>query len=133
MGVYGETIRVSSKLFARLRDDQAILAQSIQLRLETRPGTYGAHPEYGYPLAELVNAGLTADLFARIPGEVKANIEQDTDRIDSVSVAVVSESETPAGVAIALTIDVTPRAGPSFEFTLGVKGLTVEILTGRSA
>lgn len=132
MGLYGATIDITTPLFRRLRDDQTILAQSILMRLSTAPGTYWTHPEYGYPLAELVNEGMTPERAARIPYEIKDQIEQDTDRIESASVTIASAEQTPAGVRVAFVIDVTPRATGPFELVLGILDLTVEILTQRS-
>lgn len=133
MGALGETIDIGSKLFRRLRDDQAILAQAILMRLTTRRGTYWDDPEYGLLVADYLNAGLTPDTLARIPFEVQSELEKD-ERIERVEVRVdMATATAPAGARLRLTFLVTPATGGPFAFVLAVSELSVDILTTGKA
>jgi phage baseplate assembly protein W len=130
--VYGETIDIRSPFFARLTDDQQILSQAILMRLSTRRGTYWSDPGYGLSVQDLLAAGLTVDALARIPAEVRAQLEQD-ERIRAVSVAPRVETLGVGKVRLLLDLTVTPSRGPTFSRTVAVTDLTVELLTRGSA
>lgn len=128
MGVlYGQTVNVKSKLFRKLTDDEAILAQAAELRLGTKRGTYWTDPEYGLLCTDYVNEGVTRETLARIPNEVSAELEKD-ERIATATVAPTL-ARTESGAAILLAITIEPVAGPSFDMTLSVDGVSVSLLT----
>ena len=131
MGVYGETVDIGSKFFRKLTNDQKILEQAILMRLSTRRGLLWMDPEYGLPLADYVNEGLTQDTLAQIPSEVQAELEKD-ERISTVE-ANAKISTTSQGSKLGLDLKVTPNEGPEFQLTIGVSELTVELLTQGAA
>jgi phage baseplate assembly protein W len=129
MGIYGQTIDIRSRTFRRLSDDQRILVQAVITRLSTKPGTYWTDPAYGFPLSDLVNAGLTQDALARVPGQVKAQLEQD-ERFASVTVTASTRQLPNKSWVLVLDITITPARGPEFSFTLAASALSVDLLTG---
>jgi phage baseplate assembly protein W len=127
VGIYGETVDISSKFFRRLNNDQKILTQAIIMRLSTRRGLLWTDPEYGLPITNYVNEGLTQDSLARIPSEVQAELEKD-ERVATVAVGA-SVSTTSQGSKLVLDLKVTPNEGPEFQLVLAVSALTLELLT----
>ena len=129
MGIYGETVDIRSRTFRRLTDDQRILVQAVIMRLSTKPGTYWTDPAYGFPLSDLVNAGLTQDALARVPGQVKAQLELD-ERFASVAVEASTRQLANKSWVIVIEITFTPSRGPAFSFTVAASALSVDLLTG---
>jgi phage baseplate assembly protein W len=131
VGVYRETIDIRSPFFARLTDDQAILAQAVLMRLQTARGTLWTDPTYGLNVSDYVNADLTPDEVARLPLEVKAELEKE-ERIAAVTVAP-KFSRSSSGVKLYLDVRVTPSATKEFSMTLAVTDLSVELLLRGNA
>lgn len=127
MGVFGETIDVSSPFFKRLTDDKRILTQAIILRLSTRRGVYWASPDYGLDLTEYVNEHLTEDKLVALSTDIKSEIEKD----ERIATATVNLTMTGGlgSVAIIAEIGIEAADGESFSLTLSVNDLTVELLT----
>jgi phage baseplate assembly protein W len=128
--LYGTTINAGDPFMRELVDDQAILAQACELRLQTKRGTYWSDPEYGEAVTEYVNEHLTADSLARVPGRVQAELEKD-ERIASVDVEATLDGPVTAR-RIRLTIRITPLQGTSFAMVLLVSEVSVEVLTKGS-
>lgn len=115
MGIYGETINISSPLFRRLSDDAAILAQALDMRLDTKQGTYWDDPDYGLEVDDYINAGLTSDALAQVASAVKAECEKD-ERVAAAAVTPLIE-RTEGGYSLRPSIKVFPVSGGPFEFT----------------
>lgn len=111
---YGITIDVGSPVFRRLRDDEAVLAQALQMVLETRRGDDWTDPEYGLLVDDYLGDGLTADGIERVAGEIKATLERD-ERVRSVAVTP-NVRQTATGYELQPAINVFPRTGEPFEF-----------------
>lgn len=129
MGSYGETIDISSPFFARLADDDRILAQAVYMRLTTRRGTYFTAPDYGLAVTDYVLEGLTNDALERIPYEVKAQLELDERIAGATVTATKTPTEIRGGYALILDITIMKRKGTPLALTLGVSEVTVEVLT----
>lgn len=124
---FGESIDIRSQFFARLTGDQRILAQAVVMRLDTKKGTLWTAPDYGLSLADYVEQGITADALARIPGDVRAELEKD-ERIEGVIVAASTTKNPGGGYSLILDIRITPAGGASFSMTLAVDHLTIQLL-----
>lgn len=114
MGNYGETINIASPLFRRLSDDAAILAQALDMRLDTKPGTYWDDPDYGLEVDDYINAGLTPDAIEQIASAIKSECEKD-ERVSSAAVTPVVE-RTEGGYSLRHKIRVFPVSAGPFEF-----------------
>jgi phage baseplate assembly protein W len=132
VGRYGQTIDISSPFFARLENDQRILAQAVYRRLNTKKGSLWTDPTYGISVQDYVLAGLTTDALARIPAEVQAELEQD-ERIGSAAVTATRTRTEAGGYALELTITITPKTSGTFSLVLAVSELSVQILTREVA
>ena len=95
---YGETINIDSPLFRRLTGDEAILAQALEMRLDTRAGTFWDDPDYGLMVDDYINAGLTAEGIEGVAAAVKAECEKD-ERVSSAAVTPLVE-RTEGGVSL---------------------------------
>lgn len=115
MGEYGTTINVDSPAFRRLTGDEAVLAQAITLRVQTRRGTYWDDPDYGTLVDDYLGAGLTSDALALVAAELKAEVEKD-ERVSSAAV-IPSVIQTATGFTLAPSIKVFPLTGSPFDFT----------------
>lgn len=124
---FGESIDIRSQFFARLTGDQRILAQAVVMRLDTKKGTLWTAPDYGLSLADYVEQGITADALARIPGDVRAELEKD-ERIEGVVVSASTTKNPGGGYSLILDIRITPAGGASFSMTLAVDQLTIQLL-----
>lgn len=111
---YGETINIDSPLFRRLIGDEAVLAQALTMRLDTRRGTYWDDPDYGLMVDDLTNAGLTRDAVVSVAGAIKAECEKD-ERVSSAAVTPTVE-QTEGGLSIRPSIRVFPASGRPFDF-----------------
>jgi phage baseplate assembly protein W len=124
--LFGTTFDAADPFFRVLTDDQAILQQACLLRLQTARGTLWTDPEYGDAIAEILQDGLTAASFGRIPERVRAELEKD-ERIGSVGVAATIGG-APGSYAVILAITVRPATGPEFALTISVSSVSVEVL-----
>lgn len=131
MGAYGTTIDINDPFFRPLTDDRAILTQAIVMRLDTQRATYWTDPEYGLPVTNLLNEGLTDKRLARIPAEIAAELEKD-ERIAAVDVTTRIDGKSPS-LRIILALRVSPVEGDTFPLTLAISDLTVELLTKGAA
>jgi len=129
--LFGTTFDASDPFFGLLTDDQAILLQACVLRLQTQRGTLWTDPEYGDAIMEVLQDGLTAASFARIPERVRAELEKD-ERIASVDIAPTIGG-SPGAYSVRLDIQVRPLSGPTFPLTLEITAISVEVLTKGSA
>lgn len=125
---FGETLDITSPFFARLTGDQRVLAQAVRMRLDTKKGTLWTAPDYGLSLSDYVERGITADELARIPGDVRAELEKD-ERIDGVVVNASTTKTSSGGYSLILDIRITPSGGTEFSMTLAVDQLTIQLLT----
>lgn len=123
---YGETINIDDPLFRRLtRRD--VMAQAIVMRLSTERGTYWTDPAYGLAVIGYVNAGLTPEDIARIPAEVEAQLELDERVVNAAVEATITGPITAR--RIRLDIRIETDEDDTFELTLSVSELTVEVMT----
>lgn len=111
---YGQTININSPLFRTLSGDEAILAQALEMRLDTRAGTYWDDPDYGLMVDDYINAGLTADAVVAVAAAIKAECEKD-ERVSSAAVTPLVE-QTEGGYSIRPKIRVFPVLGGPFDF-----------------
>lgn len=123
MGVYGESIDISSPLFRRTVDDETILGQALEMRLDTRRGTYWDDPDYGLQVDDLLNAGLTPDAIVQYSAAIKAECEKD-ERVVSVAVTPLVEQIEGGGYSLRPDIKVFPNTGGPFSFTGPVSTFT---------
>jgi phage baseplate assembly protein W len=125
---FGETIDIRSPFFARLTGDQRVLAQAVLMRLDTKKGTLWTAPDYGISISDYVELGITADALARIPGDVRAELEKD-ERIEGAVVTASTTKNPGGGYALVLDIKITPAGGTVFSMTIAVDQLTIQLLT----
>ncbi|MFO0588842.1 MAG: hypothetical protein U0441_14930 [Polyangiaceae bacterium] len=114
MGNYGETINIDSPLFRRLSDDAAILAQALNMRLDTEKGTYWDDPDYGLSVSNYENAGLTSESLAYVASAIKSECEKD-ERVSSAAVDPGLEI-IEGGYALRPKIKIFPVTGDAFSF-----------------
>ena len=132
-GPYGESIAIDDPNFGALTDPSTILGQGIVMRLDTARGSDWSDPEYGLLVTGYIGDALTTDALARIPSDVAAELRKD-DLINDVDVRPTVTRLPLGGYSVALDMTVQPVIAASFDLTLSVSSLTVEILTrGASA
>lgn len=115
--LYGTSINVNSRTFARLTDDTAILAQWVRLVLMTETGIYWSSPETGKDVCDLIAKGLTPQQLAAVPSDLQAAIATDQ-RIASASVTATTTYTAVGQAALSLLITVTPKGASVAPFSL---------------
>lgn len=115
MGEYGESIKIASPFFRRTKDDAVILGQALEMRLDTRKGTFWDAPGYGLAVDEYLNEGITSDGIEGIRAAIKAECEQD-ERVASAAVTCEPE-QTPEGWSLTPDIRIFPVTGEPFTLT----------------
>lgn len=115
--LYGESIDTLDPNFGRLTDDARILAQWVELALQTPHGSDWTAPEAFIDLRSYVAKGLTEEAFAAIPGDVEAALTFD-ERIARVDVVATSTFLASGAAALKLAITVYPKDASALPFQL---------------
>lgn len=115
--LFGESIDTRSPTLAPLRDDPLIIAQWVELCLQTPRGFMWSAPEYGCDLKAYVGRGLTDDDFAILPAEIRGALQSD-ERIANADVALARGYSAGGSVVLKLTITISPKGAEATPFTL---------------
>ncbi|MEO5725788.1 MAG: hypothetical protein ABI134_00075 [Byssovorax sp.] len=110
MSDLGQSIDIESSFFEGTDDAATIRSQNVAMRLSTARGTYFEDPNYGLVLSDYVRAGLTPDDLARIPGEVRDQLELDAE-IASAEVTATAKRQPSGAVSLELAILLTSTSG----------------------
>lgn len=128
MSVYGDTFDLDSEQFDTTSDPRRILAQAVECRLDTAPGTYEDDPDYGHPLEELLLEGLSAEVLARIPVEAAAQLRLDPALANATADAPRVRRTEAGGAALELDIGLEPRVGEPVALVMSIDDVSVDVL-----
>ncbi len=123
MSIYGESINIDSPTFRRTTNDRRIMEQAIEMRLNTRPGTYFDVPDYGLLLDDLLLDNAPAGARARIAADIAGEIEKD-ERVESATVTLTSEADG----RVTFSGSVSLVDGQTFPLTISIQDLSVDVL-----
>lgn len=127
VSVYGGTFDLDSQQFDVTSDPRRILAQAVECRLDTAPGTYEDDPDYGYPLEDALLDDMTPETLARVPAEAAAQLRQDPAIADATATPTVRRTAA-GGAELELEIGLTPRVGEPVALVLTVDQVSVDVL-----
>lgn len=117
----------------RLVSGGELLGQAAYRRLTTDRGTLLDGPSYGLLVSRLLNADISDDGLASIPGQIRAELLKDP-RLDEVAINITQTPITRGG-SVELTIDIQGRGanGDGFALSLLVGEVRVELLNLEAA
>ena len=117
------TERGARLVVGRMVSGKRLVAEALCRRLITERGTLLDDPNYGFPIANLIQGGFTPAKRDAIPGLIRLELKKD-ERVDVVTTVLVPAPQ----FSIRLYINVVARDVGPFDFAIGIDEVTVRVL-----